>query len=141
MKPTDNGGGGGFGSADGAPEKPGKGLAFLPRTPAGGLYLSAALLIFSFLSHILLLFLVEPLKVLALPKASAYAYSGAPLVVGVFAFLSAIFCFRRIAPRSDIDFVVLIVAIIFGSLSLQGLAGVILFFVKGPQGAEFGHSL
>ncbi|MCI0468074.1 MAG: hypothetical protein L0Y57_13925, partial [Beijerinckiaceae bacterium] len=79
----------------GSPRRPAKGLSLLPQTAAGGLYFSTALLIISFLSHMLLLFLVEPLKRLALPKASAYAYSGVPLVAGVLAFLSAIFCFRR----------------------------------------------
>ena len=98
------------------------------------LYIWTALTAVSFLVHLLFLFLVEPLKVLALPKAAAYAYSGIPLLFGIAFLLFTIVSFRRLRPRSEIHVAVLIGAIVFGSLNLQGAAGIVRFFAKGPLG-------
>jgi hypothetical protein len=103
-------------------------------TSAKWLYVGTALTALSFLLHILFLFLVEPLKVLALPKADAYAYSGIPLLFGIAFLIFTILSFRRITPRSEVHVAVLIGAIVFGSLNIQGAAGIVRFFAKGPLG-------
>ena len=104
------------------------------------LYVGTALTALCFLVHLLFLFLVEPLKVLVLPTAAAYAYSGIPLLFGIACFIFTILSFRRITPRTEVHIAVLIGAIVFGSLNLQGTAGIIMFFAEGPHGgALLGH--
>jgi hypothetical protein len=125
------GGGEGEGSGGGGPKKPEKNSGTVSRSPAKWFYIWTALTSIGFLSHILFLFLVEPLKVFSLAKANAYAYSGIPLAFGLVCLLFAILSFRRITPRTGIQIVVLIVAIIFGSLTIQGIAGIVRFFAAG----------
>ncbi len=133
MRKLEGGGDGegqGYG-AGGGPKKPEKSVEIASRSPAKSFYIWTALTAFSFLGHILFLFLVEPLKVFSLAKANAYAYSGIPLAFGLVCLLFAILNFRRITPRTGVQIVVLIVAIIFGSLTIQGVAGIVRFFAAG----------
>jgi hypothetical protein len=133
MRRVESGGnreGQGFGG--GGPRKPDRGAAIAVRPPAQRLYIWTALTAVSFLSHILFLALVEPLKVLSMTKANAYVYSGVPLVFGLICLLFAIQNFRKITPRAEIHIAALLVAIVFGSLNFQGVAGIVWFFAKGP---------
>jgi hypothetical protein len=114
----------------GAPRYPGETSVTYWRTAEGALFISSTLVTLCFLIHIFILFLVEPLRVLALPKESAYAYSAIPLYFGVLFLLSSIYNFTKIESRSAVHFLALIVAFIFGSLSLQGVAGFIMFVVR-----------
>jgi len=98
------------------------------------LYIGTALTAASFFVHLLILFLVEPLKVLPLPKAAAYAYSGIPLLFGIAFLLFTVVSFRRIRPRSEMHIAILVGALVFGSLNIQGAAGIVRFFAKGPLG-------
>ena len=107
----------------GAPRKPGKTFALIPRTPEGALFLSCALTVFSFLSHIFFLLLVDPWRVLDISKESAMAYSTIPLCFGVVFLLSAIYSVIKIESRSIFHIILFIFALIFGSFSLHGLFG------------------
>ena len=98
------------------------------------LYIGTALTAAGFFIHLLILFLVDPLKVLVLPKGAAYAYSGIPLLFGIAFLLFTVVSFRRIRPRSEMHVAILIGAIVFGSLNIQGVAGIVRFFAKGPLG-------
>jgi hypothetical protein len=98
------------------------------------LYIGTAMTAASFFIHLLILFLVEPLKVLALPKAAAYAYSGIPLLFGIAFLLFTVVSFTRVKPRSEMHVAILIGAIVFGTLNIQGAAGIVRFFAKGPLG-------
>jgi hypothetical protein len=142
MRKLESGGDGegqGYGG-NGVPKKPERSLEIASRSPAKRFYIWTALTAFSFLSHILFLFLIDPLKVFSLAKAHAYAYSGIPLVLGLVCLLFTILSFRRITPRTEIHYAVLIVAIIFGSLTIQGIAGIVRFFAKGSLAqALFGN--
>ena len=142
MRQLETGGqgdGGAYGGGSG-PRKPGMNGEAASGSSAKWFYIGTALTALCFLIHILFLFLVEPLKYVPLSKADAYAYSGIPLLVGIACLIFTIVSFRRITPRSEIHVVVLIGAIIFGSLNLQGTAGIIMFFAKGPHGgALLGH--
>jgi hypothetical protein len=121
---TKPGNGGGEGRAGGRePKKAEKTLAFFPRTPEGALVLSSALTVVSFLSHIFFLLLVDPWRVLDIPKESAMAYSTIPLGFGVVFLLSAIYSFTRIESRSIVHLILIIFAAAFGSLSLHGILG------------------
>jgi hypothetical protein len=124
MTKLGNGGSDGRGRAgDGAPMRPEKALALLPRSPEGALVLSSALTVFSFLSHIFFLMLVDPWRVLDIAKASAMAYSTIPLGFGVVFVLSAIYSFIKIDSRSIFHVILLIFAVTFGSFSIHGLLG------------------
>jgi hypothetical protein len=134
------GGGDGEGHGYGGGKKPETSAEIASRSPAKRFYIWTALTAFSFLSHILFLFLVEPLKVFSLTKADAYAYSGIPLAFGLVCLLFTIVSYRRITPRTEIHIAVLIVALIFGSLTIQGVAGIVRFFAKGSLAqALFGN--
>ena len=126
------GGGEGGSGGGGGPKNPEKSMQNASRSPAKRFYIWTALTAFCFLSHILFLFLVDPLKVFSMTKTNAYAYSGIPLVFGLVCVVLAILSFRRVTPRSEIHIAVLIVAIIFGSLNFQGVAGIVWFFAKWP---------
>ncbi len=129
----DGGGGanGGGGSRRSTPGTNGEAAS----VPSGKwLYIGTALTAASFFIHLLILFLVEPLKVLALPKAAAYAYSGIPLLFGIAFLLFTVVSFTRLNPRSEVHVAVLVGAIVFGTLNLQGAAGIVRFFAKGPLG-------
>lgn len=133
-KPGDGDGGGGkseFGG--GGPGRPGNARAASKVTPGRAAYICAGLAALSFFIHMAILFLVEPLRVLALDKFSAYAVSSIPLCFGVIFALSVLYNFIRIEARSASHFVALMAAFIFGSLSLQGLAGFVLYAVRHSQ--------
>jgi hypothetical protein len=124
MTKPKNGGSEGRGQArGGAPRKPEKSLALFPRTPEGALFISSALTVFSFSSHIVFLLLVDPWRVLDIPKESAMAYSTIPLCFGVVFVLSAIYSFIRIESKSIFHVIVLISAVAFGSFGIHGLLG------------------
>ena len=98
-------------------------LALVPRSPEGALVITSALTVFSFLSHIFFLLLVDPWRVLDISKESAMAYSTIPLCFGVVFVLSAIYSFIRIESKSIFHVIVLIFAVAFGSFSIHGLLG------------------
>jgi hypothetical protein len=110
-------------SGGGAPKKPEKTFPFFPRSPEGALIVSSALTVFSFLSHIFFLLLVDPWRVLGISKESAMAYSTIPLCFGVVFLLSTIYSFIKIEDRSIFHIILFIFALIFGSFSLHGLFG------------------
>jgi hypothetical protein len=136
MRKPETGGEGNGGAHGGGrgPRKPRTNGEVASGTSAKWLYIGTALTALSFFLHIFFLFLVEPLKVLALPKADAYAYSGIPLLFGIAFLIFTIVSFRRITPRSEVHIAALIGAIVFGSLNIQGAAGIVRFFAKGPLG-------
>jgi hypothetical protein len=107
----------------GAPKEPQKTFLLFPRSPEGALFISSALTVFSFLSHIFFLFLVDPWRVLNISKESALAYSTIPLCFGVVFVLSSIYSFIRIDSRSVVHVILLIFAVTFGSFSIHGLFG------------------
>lgn len=101
--------------------------------PQANLLISTVLLGLSFLSHIGFLLMVEPLRFLNIPKEDAMIYSGAPLCLGVLFLVSAIYNFSKIAPRKAWHVLLIMFAAVFGSLTLQGLAGI------GMHLARFSH--
>lgn len=128
MRKLDDGAGEGQGGGGGRPENsPSSGS----RSYAKRLYMGTALAGLFFLAHLLFLFLVEPLKWLSLTKAEAYAYSGIPLVFGILCFLFALLNFWKISPRLEFHVVVLMGAIVFGSLNIQGAVGIARYLAKG----------
>ena len=106
-----------------APRKPQKPFPFFPRSPGAALVLSSALTVLCFLSHIVFLLLVDPWRVLNIPKEDALAYSTIPVLFGVVFSLSAIYNFVRMEDRSIVHALLLTFAVIFGSFSLHGLFG------------------
>lgn len=122
-KPRNGGGEGRAQGPGGASWKPEKSLALVPRSPEGALFISSALTVFSFLSHIVFLFLVDPWRVLAISKEDALAYSTIPLCFGIVFLVSAIYSFIRIESRSIFHVILLIFAVAFGSFSFHGLLG------------------
>src|ERR1700730_15464837 len=100
MRNLEGGGGGQAYGGGGGPKNPEKSGEIASRASAKWLYIGTARTALSFLSHILFLFLVEPLKVFSLTKADAYAYSGIPLLLGIASFLFTILSFWRTTPRS-----------------------------------------
>jgi len=129
-KLEDGAGEGQGGGGGGSPQTPGNNPSSVSRSYAKWLYAGTALTALFFLAHIFFLFLVEPLKLLSLSKAQAYTYSGIPLVFGIFCFLFALVGFWKISPRSEFHVVVLIGAIVFGSLNVQGTVGIARFLGK-----------
>ena len=124
MTKPGNGSGKGRGQASGgAPMKPAKTFPFFPRSPEGALFVSSALTVFSFLSHIVFLLLVDPWRVLDIAKEDALAYSTIPLGFGVVFLLCAIYSFIRIESRSFVHVIALIFTAVFGSFSIHGLLG------------------
>jgi hypothetical protein len=111
------------GGAPNAPGKPAKTFPLFPRSPERALVISSALTVFSFLSHIFFLLLVDPWRVLDIPKEDAMANSTIPLGFGVVFLLSAIYSFIRIESRSIFHLILLIIAVAFGSFSFHGLLG------------------
>jgi hypothetical protein len=105
------------------PKKPEKTFPLFPRTPERALVISSALTVVSFLSHIFFLFLVDPWRVLDIPKESALAYSTIPLCLSVVFLLSAIYSFVRIESKYMFYVIIFIFTLIFGSFSLHGLLG------------------
>ena len=118
----------------GEPEKPEKTLALFQRSPEGALFRSSALTTVSWLSHILFLLLVDPLKYLDISRDRALAYSIIPLFAGVVFLWDAIYNFRRIEARSVFHTILLIFALILGGLSIVGLSGFVLRLVRRSYG-------
>ena len=110
-------------SGGGAPKKPEKPFPFFPRSPERALFISSALTVFSFLSHIFFLLLVDPWRVLDFSRETAMAYSTIPLCFGVVFLLCTIYSIIKIEDRSLFHIILLIFALIFGSFSLHGLFG------------------
>lgn len=98
-------------------------LALFPRSPEGALVITSALTVFSFLSHIFFLLLVDPWRVLDFSRETAMAYSTIPLCFGVVFLLCTIYSIIKIEDRSLFHIILLIFALIFGSFSLHGLFG------------------
>jgi hypothetical protein len=117
-------------SGDGEPKKPDNDSNPRRSSPERALVISSVFVITCFLVHILILFLVQPFKVLPLSKLNAYAYSSIPLGMGIVFLLDAIANFRRIESRSFIHLFPFMLAVIFGGLSIQGLLGFIIYFIR-----------
>jgi hypothetical protein len=130
MTKPGNGGSEGRGQSGGAPKKPDKPFPFFPRSPEGALFISSALTVFSFLSHIFFLLLVDPWRVLEMSKESALAYSTIPLGFGVVFLLSAIYSVLSIESRSLFHIVLFLCALIFGSFCLHGLFGFVHHYIN-----------
>ncbi len=111
------------GGAPNAPRKPAKTFPFFPFTPERALVISSALTVFSFLSHIFFLLLVDPWRVLDIPKEDALTYSTIPLGFGVVFLLCTIYSFVKTESRSIFHIILFIFALIFGSFNLHGLVG------------------
>lgn len=103
--------------------KPEKSFPLFPRTPEGALVIGSALTVFSFLSHIFFLLLVDPWRVLEISKEDALAYSTIPLCFSVVFLVFTIYSFIRIESKSIFQVILLILAIAFGSFSVHGLLG------------------
>ena len=110
-------------AGSGAPRKPEKTYPFFPRTPERALFISSALTVVSFLSHIFFLLLVDPWRVLDFSKESAMAYSTIPLCFGVVFLLAAVYSVIKIKSRSIFNVILFIFALIFGSFCLHGIFG------------------
>jgi len=122
-KPGNGGSEGRRQAAGGAQIKPEKTFPFFPLSPEGALFISSALTVFSFLSHIFFLLLVDPWRVLDISKESAMAYSTIPLCFGVVFLLVAIYSFIKIDSRSIFHVILFIFSLIFGSFCLHGIFG------------------
>src|ERR1700730_777225 len=122
-KPGNGGSEGRRQAAGGAQIKPEKTFPFSPLSPEGALFISSALTVFSFLSHIFFLLLVDPWRVLDISKESAMAYSTTPLCFGVVFLLVAIYSVTKIDSRSIFHVILFIFALIFGSFCLHGIFG------------------
>ncbi len=105
-------------------------LGISPRSPERALLSSTVLTVLSFSIHILFLFLVDPLRVLNLSKETAYSYSAIPLCFGVIFLISSIYNFIKIEDRTGSHIILLLIALSIGSMSLQGLLGLGLHYVK-----------
>lgn len=106
-----------------APRKQGSAFPLFPRSPERALIISSALTVVSFLSHFFFLVLVDPWRVLDIPKEDALTYSTIPLGFGVVFLVSAIYSFVKIESRSVVHIIVLIIAVVFGSFSFHGILG------------------
>jgi len=109
----------------GAPMNPERTFPLIPRTPERAFLICSALTVVSFLSHFFFLILVDPWRVLQIPKEDALAYSTIPLGFSVVFLLAAIYSFIRIESKSMFYVIIFIVPLIFGSFSLHGLFGFI----------------
>jgi len=131
----EEGGGEGLERSGGAvPRKPEKTSAPFWRSPQGVFLISAALTVFCFLSHILYLLLVEPSPYSTLSKERVFAYSSIPLFIGTGFFLSAILSFRKIEFYSTFQIIAFLFVIVFGSLSIHGLIGFIMYLLRTSYG-------
>jgi hypothetical protein len=129
----DDGGDGAGGRKDGGePARPENGSPQPRGSHARALALSSGVVVICFLLHILILFLVQPLKVLHLSKLNAYAVATIPLGMGLVFFRDAIINFRRLESRSPVHLVSFMLAIVFGGLSIQGFLGFLIYLVRHP---------
>lgn len=104
--------------------------ARFPRSPGRALFICSVLTALCFLLHIFFLLLVSPWNVLNITKETAFVYSSIPLCFAVVFALSSIYNFTIIEERSGSHILLLLAALIFGSLSLQGLLGVAMHYYK-----------
>jgi uncharacterized membrane protein YesL len=88
------------------------------------LFLSAVLTFVFFLIHVGFLVLVDPLRLLPFSKEDALTYSAIPMFFGVLCLITAMYCFIKMERRTISHIALLLVALSFGSMSLQGLLGV-----------------
>jgi hypothetical protein len=121
-------------SGGGEPRKPGKALAPFRFFPERALFISTAVVICCWLSHFFFLLLVDPWRYLAISRESAVAYPSIPLYVGIVFLLFAVYNFIRIRSRSVFHIVLLIFALSFGSLSVQGLIGSVSYLIRRSYG-------
>lgn len=105
-------------------------LGISPRSPERALLSSTVLTVISFSIHVLFLFLVDPLRILNLPKETAYSYSAIPLCFGVIFLISSVYNFIKIEERTGFHIIFLLIALSIGSMCLQGLLGLGLHYVK-----------
>lgn len=131
-KQEDGGDGAGGRKGSGEPERPEKESPQSRGSHARALATSSALVAIFFLLHVLILFLVDPLKILHLSKLNAYATSIIPLAMGLVFFLDAITNFMRIESRSAVHLASFLMAVLFGSFSIHGLLGFILYLMRHP---------
>jgi carbon starvation protein CstA len=124
--------GSGAGQSGGGPKQPQEEPRQSRTDHARALAISAALVVLFFVVHVLVLVLVDPLKILPLSKLNAYAASIIPLGMGLVFCYDAIVNFLRIEKRSAVQFAWFLVAILFGSFSIHGLLGFILFVIRHP---------
>jgi hypothetical protein len=111
-------------------KKPEKTLAFFQRGPEGALLRSSSLTVVSFLIHILFLLFADPANYSHLSKDTIFAYSSIPLYFGAMFLILSVYYFIKIQKRSVLHIVLLLVALSFGSMSLQGLLGIAMHYVK-----------
>jgi hypothetical protein len=107
-----------------------EGRGILGGSPGRVLFKTSMLTAASFLVHILFLFLVSPLNVVHLSKEDAYLYAAIPLCFGALFFALSVYNFIIMEERSPSHILLLLVALSFGSMSLQGLLGLALHYVK-----------
>lgn len=108
----------------------GEGRGFFGGSPGRALFKTSMLTAFCFLVHILFLFLVNPLNVVPLSKEDVYLYGAIPLCFGVIFFASSVYNFIIIEERSVSHVLLLLVSLSFGSMSLQGLLGLAMHYIK-----------
>jgi hypothetical protein len=96
------------------------------------LALSSALVVMLFLAHVLVLVLVDPLKILHLSKLNAYAVSSVPLAMALVFAVDAIESFLRLEARTAWHLAWFLLVVLFGSFSVHGLFGFILYLVRHP---------
>jgi hypothetical protein len=116
------------------PQKPEKTLARFWRSPETMFFISAALTVLCFLSHIFFLLLAEPSRHSAFSKESAFAYSSIPLLIGTVFLVAAILNFRKIKVYNAFHVVAIIFVIIFGSLIVHGLIGFAMHLLRTSYG-------
>jgi len=113
----------GYGPAGGRRHKREASLASSWLTPERVLLAATVTTTLCFLGHIAFLVKIGPPARSMLTRTVTYAYSSIPLVVGALSLLIAILAFRKIQQKTTPDLVVLIIALIFGSLTIHGLIG------------------
>lgn len=109
------------------PEHP---SARFPRSPGRALLFSSALTAFCFLLHIFFLLLVDPLHVFNFTKETAYLYASIPLCFGVVFLVLSVYNFIVLEERTATHILLLLAALSFGSLNLQGLLGLGMHYLK-----------
>ena len=117
-------------AAGGALKKPERTLALFQRAPEGALLRSSSLTVVSFLIHILFLLFVDPSNYPYISKETIFIISAIPLCLAVVFLILAVYFFIKIENRSILHISFLLVAFSFGSMSLQGLLGLGLHYVK-----------
>ena len=117
-------------AAVGALKKPEGTLALFQRAPEGALLRSSSLTVVSFLIHILFLLFVDPSNYPYISKETIFVFSAIPLCLSVVFLILSVYFFIKIENRSILHIAFLLVSFSFGSMSLQGLLGLGLRYVK-----------